>query len=216
MSESRSNFTSEFEEPRFRAQVEQIRQLREQILADEVDSPKRDCLIYVNADPQAVEDRLRHSSFGKIVLPNGASLSQQPPSRQFPELGLFVGDAKPVETALRVWKLSPSDRPPTEENKSTKLSIEICYKKGEIEVWQTICVALRPELPNTPSMYRLLLSKEYMLEEKQNIEERSNEFNNVIKPNYHGHNFESLYGVQEDNVSEFLEIFDELYGKREA
>ncbi|HSH18457.1 MAG TPA: hypothetical protein VK978_03665 [Candidatus Saccharimonadales bacterium] len=57
--------------------------------------------VAVQADPQAVQERLRSSSVGVLMLQDGDSLSAVPSDGYRPDLDLFVGQAKLVAVRMR-------------------------------------------------------------------------------------------------------------------
>jgi hypothetical protein len=200
MSELSPNLANDFEKLRFAKQNEQIKSLCNKILEDRPESGRKECMIYLKADPESAEKRLRSSSFSKIVLAENESLSQQPPEALYPDLDMFVGNAQPVAVGIRAWRLVPGDREPSEENNTYRLSIEVCYEKNTTEVWESIRLELNPRRQGTPGLYRRLLAAKYL---------------NNDPTDYKGHSHQSLNGVQPKNIKEFLAIFSELYEKRD-
>jgi hypothetical protein len=159
MSELSPNLANDFEKLRFAKQNEQIKSLCNKILEDRPESGSKECMIYLNTDPESAEKRLRSSSFGKIVLAENESLSQQPPEALYPDLDMFVGNAQPVA-----------------------VGIEVCYEKNTTEVWESIRLELNPRRQGTPGLYRRLLAAKYLNNDPTDYKGHSHQSLNGVQP----------------------------------
>lgn len=130
-------------------------------LCDEVLALKPEHLHFVNfedvisgANPSEVQERLRASSLGDLMLKDGDSLSAIRTSDYYPDLDLFVGGARLVGVGVRAFgweddkrRIDPngSDKPPYdiidypgEKDWIHQLDIKLWYSNGKQEACQTI------------------------------------------------------------------------------
>jgi len=184
-------------EPNLTVQQMHLRNLCREVLALKPENKLNLVDVPVSTDPVELQEKLRKSSFGKLLLADGQSLSADPPNAYHFDLGLYVGDAKPQCAGIRVWDWKYEN--PIEDTKEEwahALDIIIVYEKDKQKAWQKITATSTSKSPHIPRLSRDVFADAYR------------------EMGYEGHNQEILRLVSPENVDEFLQIATELFAER--
>ena len=148
MSERLSDGESKPQDPELLACQKAIKDLSEEILAMK---PQDVMLTFWDAasaaNPNNVQDKLRASSLGDLMLKDGDTLSVPTPNDYYPDLGIYVGSAALTHVTVRAWgwdfhktRIDPNgpDKPPYdiieypgETDWSRQLDVSLHYANKE-------------------------------------------------------------------------------------
>lgn len=147
------------------------------------------------ADPSRVQERLRQSSFSRLLLADGQSLSAEPAKPHKSESELLVGLANLTSVSLRAWSwnLEGTAGVRDEEYWAKKLDIRLRYSNGTQKAWQVLSAYTSSGSPETPALWREVVAADH------------------TEMGYGSHGHAKLYGVQPENVCEFIDIAQDIF-----
>jgi hypothetical protein len=132
-----------------------IKDLCDEILAHKPEqSPLTNWYIRTTADGNVVQDKLRTSSLGDLLLKDGDTLSMPGGHERYPDIGLYVGRVALTKVGVRAWgweddkyRIDPNgpNKPPYdiiiypgEKDWTRQLDISLHYSDGSQAASQTI------------------------------------------------------------------------------
>lgn len=214
MSEIVGNTEPKPQDPDLTASQKAIKSLCDDILAlKPADSPLTFEGFATKVSPELVQECLRSSSVGDLMLSDGDTLSAVSTSDHYPELGLFIGQAELVGVEVRAWgwedrkcridpngpKQAPYDLIyyPGEKDWMHELDIILIYSDGKNTAYQTIAASTSSDRAGTlPMMSRDVSAMAY------------------AETGYEGHNQVSRPTKDDDEVLEFVTLARELFDAR--
>lgn len=166
-------------------------------------------------DPEQIQDRLRQSSLGDLLLQDGETLSaHHSMDGHYPELNLFIGQAKLIAVTVRAWgweydkrRINPNGPTtppydiidyPGEKDWLHELDVMLWYSNDEHTASQTITAITGSRNAGTlPKVSRDVASMSY------------------AETGYEGHNQVSRPAKSEEEVLDFVTIAKELFDTRQ-
>lgn len=201
-------------DPEFLACQVEMKKLCDEILALK---PERIQLTYwdvaAQVDPVAVQQQLRESAFGDLMLHDGDTLSSPSPSEHHPDLNLFVGQAQLQAVTVRAWgweydkhRIDPKgpDKPPYdvieypgEKDWTRQLDVSLHYTNGKQTASQTVTIQTGSmHAGELPSASRDVSASAY------------------AEMGYEGHNQTWRACKDEDEATQFITLAKELFDSR--
>lgn len=191
-----------------------IKDLSEKILAKKPEEVRLTFWdVMSEADPNQVQDRLRASSLGDLMLQDGDTLSIPTPNDYYPDLDLYVGEARLTHVTLRAWgwdfdkhRIDPNGSGkspydvieyPGEKDWSRQLDVSLHYAN---EAHQTAAQTITMQTGSTsagilPSAVRDVYAMDY------------------AETGYEGHNQVYRTATSGEEVMNFVNLVKELMGK---
>jgi len=216
MSEASGNQAPKLQDPELTPSQLAVKELCDDILSLRSEPVDLTCEGFATRlDPEEVQQRLRDSSLGDLMLKDGDSLSAMQTDDYQPELGLFVGQAKLLHAQVVAWgwdydkrRVDPSgpDKPPYtiigypgEKDWIHQLDVSLWYSNEEHEASQTVTAYTTSASAGTlPSMLRDVVAPAY------------------AEQGYEGHNQVSRPAHSDDEVLAFVALARELFDARIA
>jgi len=165
-----------------------------------------------SADPEKIQERLRASLLGDLMLKDGDSLSASPTDEHHPDLDLYVGQAELIQAGVRAWGWEydkhridpdgPTEPPydiidyPGEKDWIHQLDIKLWYFDADELACQTVTVYTSSITAGTSSVVsRKVLALTYV----------------VTAEGYEGHNQVLRTAQSEEEVLAFVDLARELF-----
>lgn len=214
MSETSGTHEPKPQDPELLACQVEMKKLCDEILALK---PERIQLTYwdvaAQADPLEVQQRLRESAFGDLMLQDGDTLSAPTTSEHHPDLNLFVGQAQLWGVTVRAWsweydkhRINPNgpDKPPYdiikypgEKDWTKQLDVSLHYTNGKQTASQTVTIQTGSmHAGQLPSASRDVSASAY------------------AETGYEGHNQTWRACKDEEEVMQFISLAKELFDTR--
>lgn len=166
--------------------------------------------VLVETDANALQQRMRDSRFGDLLLKDGDTLSYPTPNNYYPDLNLYVGQAAIKAVFLRAWKWE-FDKYRINPEGPTKPPYDIIRYPGEKDWQHQLDICLHYSNDGSSATQKITMQTDSMSAGHLPSISRDVSAMAYAEQGYEGHNQEYRQCKDAEEASEFIAIARELF-----